>query len=211
MREISINARCVRWDFKLLWKVVLGNQAFLRLASSVVLFLAFSAIGYSQNVTKSQIVIEVRKKEIARLGLDKLYLDVKLVLKNVGTVPVTVDKVVVSSGRTKSASSVSLFPVRLDPDKETSFSSSLFGPLERQIGSREVRARISVIDDSAKVIGKKSISIPIPTIGIGDTIPEIKGTHGLSLTLTSWIENNITVVGPFGGDYYKYSARPGKK
>ena len=215
MREIPIDARCLRCGFRLSWIVVLGNQAFLRLASSVVLFLAFSAIGYSQNVTKSQIVIEVRKKEIARLGLDKLYLDVKLGLKNAGTVPAIIDKIVISSGKTKSESSLGLFGWPLDPGKKTGFSSRLFGPLERQIGSSQIRATISAIDEAGKVIGEKAISISIPTVGIGDTIPKTGQIHGmrdLSLTPISWTESNINVVlmsSP--GDYYTYSARPGKK
>ncbi len=64
-------------------------------------------------------------------------------------------------------------------------------------------------------MAEKNITIPIPIVRIGDTIPEVGRSidkHNLSLTLLSSIESGIAVDGPYSGDeYYTFTAKPGMK
>ena len=53
---------------------------------------------------------------------------------------------------------------------------------------------------------------PRPIARIGDTIPEVGADNkSLSMTLIAWMESDIAVDGPYQGEFYTFTARPGMK
>jgi hypothetical protein len=53
---------------------------------------------------------------------------------------------------------------------------------------------------------------PRPIARIGDTIPEVGADNrNLSMTLIAWMESDIAVDGPYQGEFYTFTARPGMK
>jgi hypothetical protein len=158
---------------------------------------------------QSKIVIEAYNISVDDVGMDKLYLDsVKVLLRNEGSASVKINKIVLSSGKSKiEDTSVG----SLNPGEKKEFSLPTYTPLEKEIGLDEVKGMISVIDSSGKILAEENITIQIPIARIGDTI-QVEGKHNLSLTLLSWKEGNIAIDGPYWEDeYYTFTAKPGMK
>jgi hypothetical protein len=82
--------------------------------------------------------------------------------------------------------------------------------LEKDIGVKQVDGTIKILGSSEETLAEGSISIPIPTVRIGETI-EVQGTEQLSLTFVSLKESDIAVDGPYVSGYYTFTARPGMK
>ncbi len=161
--------------------------------------------------SESKIVIGAYNLSIKDVGVDKLYFDkVDVLLKNEGSTLFKIDKIIISSGKSKIEKT---YIGSLNPreEKEFSFSLPTYPPLEKAIGIEQVKGTISVIDSSGEVLAEENITIQIPVARIGDTIPEVEGQHNLSLTLLSWEESNIAVDGPYSTGYYTFTAKPGMK
>lgn len=165
-----------------------------------------------QQVIESKIVIKDYNIEIDHAGVDKLYLDeVNVMLRNEGSAPVKIDKIVLSLGKSKIEDTL---VGSLNPGEEKEYSLPTYPPLEKEIGIEQAKGIISTIDSSGKILTEKNITIRIPIARIGATIPEVGGKHNLSLTLLSWKESNIAVNGPYGvfeEEYYTFTAKPGMK
>ncbi|HEC87499.1 MAG TPA: hypothetical protein ENI49_06535 [Thermoplasmatales archaeon] len=167
----------------------------------------------SEPSAESKIVIEAYNISIDDVGVDKLYFDsIKVLLRNEGSTLAKIDKIVLSSGKSKIEDTL---VGSLNPREEKEASLPTYSPLEKEIGIDEVKGTISVIDSSGKILAEKNITIQIPIARIGDTIPNVGADidkHNLSLTLLSWKESNIAVDGPYVGDeYYTFTAKPGMK
>ena len=69
----------------------------------------------------------------------------------------------------------------------------------------------TVSDAKASVSDTVEVTV-IPMLRIGDTIPSTAGKTNLSMTLLSSKEGKIAVYGTYsGGDYYTFTAKPGRK
>lgn len=152
--------------------------------------------------------------DVNNVGIDKLHPDPSIVLKNIGEIPVKITKIVISSdGEEVKGSSFAT----LEVGEEREFS-GYYDEIDKDIGVRQIDAAIKVFGyvgewnvEDERVLAEKSVVIPIPTVEIGDTIPEIESGHNLSLTLLSWNESSIVVNGPYISGYYTFTAKPGMK
>lgn len=159
--------------------------------------------------SESKIVIGAYNLSIKDVGVDKLYFDkVDVLLRNEGSTLFKIDKIILSSGKSKIEKT---HIGSLNPREEKEFTLPTYPPLEKAIGIEPVKGTISVIDSSGEVLAEENITIQIPVARIGDTIPEVEGKHNLSLTLLSWEESNIAVDGPYSTGYYTFTAKPGMK
>ena len=146
---------------------------------------------------------------------DKLYVSrVDVFLQNDGSIPVSISKVVISSKE----HDIEGYPFKtgtmLPRDRQKV--SLMYGSLGRDLMAERVAATIKVFgtiaeESEKQILAQKDISILTPTIGVGDTMQEIKGTHELSLTLLSFQESNVAVDGPYVTGYYTFTAKPHMK
>lgn len=161
---------------------------------------------------ESKIIIKDYNISIDNVDIDKLYLDsVKVLLRNEGNTSAKIDKIVLSSGKSK-IEDTSIGSLNSGEEKE--FSLPVYHPLEKKIGVEQLKGLINVIDSSGKILAERDIIIPLPIVRIGDTIPEVGADiskHKLSLTLLSWKESDIAVDGPYTSGYYTFTAKPGMK
>ena len=190
---------------KTLYSLIIG----LLVLVIVIMSLSVS-LSLSEPSAESKIVIEACNISIDDVGVDKLYFGIKVLLKNEGSTFANIDKIVLSLGKSKIEST---FLSSLLAGKEKEYSLS-YSPLEKKIGIDEVKGTISVIG-SGKILAEKRITIQIPIARIGDTIPNVGvdiDKHNLSLIPLSWKKSNIAVKGPyFEGEYYTFTAKPGRK
>lgn len=153
-----------------------------------------------QRITITQSDIQVDE-----VNLDKVHLRGDISLRNDGTVPVEVDKIILSSPE----ETIEELPwiSSLEPEEEAK--EYLSFSLSRKFGIYQIPITIGIMNPSGQILGEKNIIVPIPVATIGDTI-QIE--PDLSLTLLSWKESNIAVNGPYaGGDYYIFKAKPDMK
>ena len=174
---------------------------------------------------ESKIVIESYNISIGYVGVDKLYLDkAEVMLRNEGDASATGIELVISSNEEE----IEGYPsTTLEPGEEKKVSYSFSGisrEISKGIGVEEIAVTMRLLGYPERrgiekvekqILAEKNMTIPIPIVRIGDTIPEVgKGIdkHNLSLTLLSWIESGIAVDGPYSGsEYYTFTAKPSMK
>jgi hypothetical protein len=163
-----------------------------------------------EQLTESKIVIKGYNIEIDHVGVDKLYLDkADVLLRNEGNAPVKINKIILLLGKSKIEDTL---VGSLNPGEEKEYSFPTYPPLEKEIGTKQAKGTIRIIGSLGEVLTEKNITIPIPIVRIGDTIPEVEGKRNLSLALLSWKESNIAVNGPYHpNEYYTFTAKPGMK
>lgn len=152
------------------------------------------------------------------VGVDKLYIDeVIVMLRNAGGASASVTELVISSNDEEIRDFTS---TTLDPGEEEEITYDFgyySGGLTKPIGIDEIVATITIVGypegaTGDQILAEEGITISIPKVSIGDTIPEVQGKQNLSLTLLSWEESNIAVDGPYHpSEYYTFTARPGMK
>jgi hypothetical protein len=163
-----------------------------------------------------KIVIESYNMSIYDVGVDNIHFDrFDVVLRNEGNTKTEINKIVLLLGEDK-VEKDSYWGIEPGEEKEISLIElGVFStPLKKEIGIKEAKGKISVIDSSGKVLAEKNITIQIPIARIGDTIPEVgerRSKHNLSLTLLYWKESDIAVEGPYTDGYYTFTAKSGMK
>jgi hypothetical protein len=158
-----------------------------------------------------------------RVGVDAIHLEsVILKLRNEGDISVETSELVISSSK-DSVKEHSFVTIEPGKEKEASFK-FISAKLSKEIGVEQIEVVMNLFgypQDKALrrteqvALVEKKIPIPIPKVGVGDTIPEIKeypDRHNLSLTLLWWKESNLAVDGPYSeSTYYTFTAKPGMK
>lgn len=166
------------------------------------------AISTDYTILGARISIAGCSIAVSHVQVDKLYLDfARVVLKNEGERPAEIGKIILGVGESELEGSPH---ASLDQGEEREFSLPTYRPLEKDIGVKQVDGTIKILGSSEETLAEGSISIPIPTVRIGETI-EVQGTEQLSLTFVSLKESDIAVDGPYVSGYYTFTARPGMK
>ena len=143
---------------------------------------------------ESNIIIKDCQIVVDRVYIDKIYIDyVDILIKNEGSSSTRIDYIELSSG--DSEIEVILFLETLDAGEEKTISSSTWQYLDKKLGIEQLEATVSIMQYAEKVLAEKNITIPIPFIKVGDTIPEIGSLHNMSMTILSWKESDIAVDG----------------
>lgn len=155
--------------------------------------------------------------EIYRVRVDELSFDkIAVLLKNDGNVQGEINSLILSSGNTKIQDSPRPLVHALSPGEEKwcSLPTDFYPSLQKMIGIEQMKATISVISSSGDVLTKKDIIIPIPTVRIGETIPQVgvyQENKGISLTLLSCKETDIGVNGSYNNGYHTFTPKSNMK
>lgn len=202
--------------------VIFGAGIVLLFVGIIVASLQPGAVSPPEPSAELKIVIESYNISIGDVSVDKLYVDeAEVLLRNEGDASTTDIELAISSNQEKieGYSSITLEPRE---EKKVSYSFDWIGEeISKGIGVKEIAVTMRLFGYPERrgfekiekqILAEKSITIPIPRVRIGDTIPEVKDKHNLSMTLLSWRESNMAVVGPYSGDeYYTFTAKPGMK
>ncbi len=159
-----------------------------------------------------KIVIKDYSIVVDQVDLDKFYIDrVDVLVKNEGDASTKVDLMVLSSGESKI--NFHFYLDTLGAGEEKNYSGTTYSEsLPRTVGITQLEGKISLTRYSGEILAEKNITIQIPTMRVGDTIPDINlDNSNLSFTIVWWNESDIAVVGPYSGGYRTYLARTGFK
>jgi hypothetical protein len=147
-------------------------------------------------------------------ALDQLYFGyVDVTLKNNGNASVEIYKLILTVGGEEYTARYlrDFWEANLDPHEKADFT-IYCGSIDREIGVYSFTGNLEVQDSNSRTLLKQDLAFTIPTIGMGDTLPEVEGTDNISLTFLRWIESDIAVDGPyFENEYYTFTAKPGMK
>lgn len=160
----------------------------------------------------SKLVIKDYEIIVSSTKIEKVYIDsITVLLKNDGVSSVRLGYIVLTSGE----SEIKSFLVfdRIEAGEEKSFSESTYGSLNRNIGTDTLNATLSILTTySQEVIVKKNITISIPFIKVGDTIPEVGSSYNMSMTVLSYLVGDIAVTYSNSMDKYTtWSPLEGRK
>ena len=158
--------------------------------------------------------------EIYRVRVDELSFNkITVLLKNEGNILSEINRLILSCGKSKIDSTRPLLPPLLPvltPGEEKWYSipTDFYPSLQKKISADEIKATISVIGSSAQAVAKKDITIPIPIVRIGETIPQVgvyQENKGISLTLLSCKETDIGVNGSYNNGYHTVTPKSDMK
>lgn len=160
---------------------------------------------------ESNIVIIDSQVTIQSVSIDKLCIDnIDVFLKNEGSSSTRIDYIKLSSG--DSEIEVILFLETLDAGEEKTISRSTWQYLDKKVGIKQLEATVSIMQYAEKMLAEKNITIPIPFIKVGDTLPEVGDSHNMSMTILSCLEGDIAVTYSNSWDKYTtWSPLEGKK
>jgi hypothetical protein len=151
--------------------------------------------------TPSEIVlVSYTLSPVSSAHLDTLGLgDVEVTLRNEGNAPAEIYKLILTVGEKEYTS----LPWKtLDPQEEADFTIYCWGSVDRQIGtySYSFTGKLEVQDYDQQTLLKQDLTftITIPTIGMGDTLPDVGylRTDNMSFTPLSWSESHTAEADP---------------
>ncbi len=162
---------------------------------------------------KPKIVIKDYEIIVSSASIDRIYIDsINILLKNEGDSSVSLGYIVLTSGESEIKSPE--YSDIIDAGEEKNISESTYGYLDRKIGTEILNATLSILTTfPEKVIAEKNITVPIPFIRVGDTIPEVGwGLTNMSMTILSYMEGDIAVTYSISQDeYITWSPLEGRK
>jgi len=147
--------------------------------------------------------------------------DVEITLRNIGSGPAEIYRLALTVGDEECSSplyeageKIAVYTsYTLGPGKEKTFRMycGVGMPLTRKIGVYTFTGTLKVLDFYYNIISEQNLTISLPTLRVGGTVPEVEGTTNMSLTLLRWIEGHKAVRGPYVDGYYTFTAKPGMK
>jgi len=191
------------------WRGIGAVGAFLLLSLALAVFLRGRA-----SPSPEILCVGCTPSPVSSLDLERVSLDeVRLTLRNVGRVPCRMGGLVLTLGG-REISGWAWGELR--PGEEREFTLPCrYVQVGREVGSYSLPGRLRVMDREGRVLLDENLVFSLPTLRMGETLPQVDWTERVSFTPLSWSENRtVTYTRSYsyrGPEVCTVEADPGTK
>ena len=166
-----------------------GRRGIGAVGAALLLLLALAVLLQRRTPPSPEILcVGYTPSPVSSLDLERVSLDeVRVTLRNEGGAPCGMGGLVLTLGG-KEVSGWAWGELR--PGEEREFTLPCrYAQVGREVGSSSLMGRLRVLDREGKVLLEENLVFSLPTLRMGETLPQVDWTENVSFTPLSWSEN----------------------
>ncbi len=171
-------------------KVLMRSGLAMGALGAVLLLIVLALFPRGAAPSPEILCVHYTPSPVSSLDLERVSLDeVRVTLRNAGRAPCRVGGLVLTLGG-KEISGWAWGELRPGEEREFTFPCR-YVQVDREVGSYSLHGRLRVVDREGKVLLDENLAFFLPILRMGETLPQVDWTEGVSFTPLSWSENRM--------------------